>query len=189
MPSDRKLKASLLGCWKVARMQTRCQGSGSTVSFCSVINTNLLKVSEVFPWMELEEHCVVSGNSWLSEPLWGGLVVCFVFVFFLPPSVVIEMLWLFFRLDPYRPLWEALWNHFKLSPRWHNCTSKTQTGDQGVDGRSQVLSHSGLSWYVPSSSAGKKWKYQINTATIRQQLRSCPVHLSHPWLSLFRMHT
>lgn len=30
---------------------------------------------------------------------------------------VSEMCWLFFRLDPYRPLWEALWNNSELSER------------------------------------------------------------------------
>lgn len=68
---------------------------------------------------------------------------------------VSEMCWLFFRLDPYRPLWEALWNNSKLSQRWHDCTSKAQAGDQSVDGRSQILSHPGLGGHVPSSPAGK----------------------------------
>lgn len=83
---------------------------GSTVRFCSGTSFSLLKVSRDFHWVKWEkcpeQYQETSVLFNLSREL------------FLVPSVeVTEMCWLFFRLDPYRPLWEALWNNFKLSQR------------------------------------------------------------------------
>lgn len=97
--------ALLLGCWKAAG--TLGSTKGAPLSGASF---SLLKGSRDFHWVKwakCPEQCQETSVLFnLSREL------------FLASCVeVTEMCWLFFRLDPYRPLWEALWNNFKLSQR------------------------------------------------------------------------
>lgn len=83
---------------------------GFTVRFYSGSSFSLLRVSRDLRWVTWEkcpeQYQETSVLFNLSREL------------FLASSVeVSEICWLFFRLDPYRPLWEALWNNFKLSQR------------------------------------------------------------------------
>lgn len=83
---------------------------GSTVRFCSGTSFILLKVSRDLHWVKWEkcpeqfQETSALFNLSRELSLASGVEVT-------------EMYWLFFRLDPYRPLWEALWNNFKLSQR------------------------------------------------------------------------
>ncbi|ETE68031.1 BTB/POZ domain-containing adapter for CUL3-mediated RhoA degradation protein 2, partial [Ophiophagus hannah] len=62
-------------------------------------------------------------------------------------------------LDPDRPLWEAFWNHLKLPSGQHSHSTQEPAGDQGADGRSQILPHSGLGGPLSSCLAVVKLLY------------------------------